>query len=115
MSDKAMRERLEEAMDRVEDSNVEPSRRQPASFSAQLFNLKVGETASRAVVLDEHLLLSEMKAISDKTASDLRDGVLPMVSRLKRREPDRDFTSASGMLIASDGRAYVAIFVTRIA
>lgn len=75
--------KIAEALAVPEDDIDQPTRRRPHSFNAQVADLRVGETASKAQPLAGHLSLDEIRASLPVLRTSLRNNVTKVVQRAR--------------------------------
>lgn len=102
------------AMNTVEDDVSAPTRKRSSSFASVISDLDVGETASRAVRVDQSLTLAEYTERYAALREALRNNVAPSVRQAKLRTGGEYSVEVVDTLTPSRSLFIVAL-VTRIA
>lgn len=93
---------------------AEPKRAKQSSFQAQVLDLEVNETASRAIALDDIEKLAYLLTALPAEREKLRNNVAPAVRRAKEKVDGADYkVEISDVLTGSN--LFVVAFVTRVA
>lgn len=98
----------------VEDDVAKPIRRQAGSFASSVFDLSVGDTASRAVKIDPLHTLQEYAEYGVNIRDSLRNNSMTAVRRAKVQTGGEYVTEVSEIMTQSRN-LFVVVLVTRVA
>lgn len=102
------------AIQEPETGVAEPKRGKESSFSAQVADLQVGDTASRAVQIDGEHTLATFAESASLWRDQLRNTIAPAVKRAKARNADAEYTNEIGTMIMPGMSLYIVAVVTRV-
>lgn len=86
----------------------------PTSFTTIVSSLTVGETASRAIQVDDNLKLADFTSAVAKLREDVRNNVAPCIRRARQAVVDATFTVEVEELLTGRGKLFLVALVTRV-